>query len=189
MKKTILRGFSVTLFVFLTMWGVSGLADLKVFTAFDPISVALDEFDITDYVFSKFRPVPDIDDRIVIVNIAHSRMEIAQQIQIISQYGPKVIGVDSFFNCEGGFYTVDECPQLADTLGNLMLSNAIQEAGNVVLVARLLQSDSLAAVNPGDVYDSMEQSDTMFSNYARTAFANLPTGDRDGKGAATYQEE
>jgi CHASE2 domain-containing sensor protein len=190
MKKSLTRGFSVTLFVFLMLWGLQGLADLKLFTAFDPISVALGEFDVTDYVFSKLRPDPKIEDRIVIVNLGRqSRMAIAQQIQTISRYKPKVIGVDSFFNCEGGFYNAEDCPQLTDTLGNLMLSNAIQEAGNVVMVARLLQSDSLSAkadslaqLDIFDVYDSMEISDPMFSDYATNAFANLPTG-------ATYQED
>jgi CHASE2 domain-containing sensor protein len=190
MKKSLFRGFSVTLFVFLMLWGLKGLTDLKLFTAFDPISVALGEFDVTDYVFSKLRPQPKIEERIVIVNIGRSsRMAIAQQIQTISRYQPKVIGVDGFFNCEGGFYNAEDCPQLTDTLGNLMLSNAIQEAGNVVLVARLLQSDSLSAkadslakLDIFDVYDSMELSDPMFSDYATNAFANLPTG-------ATYQED
>jgi CHASE2 domain-containing sensor protein len=189
MKKSLFRGFSVTLFVFLMLWGLQGLADLKLFTAFDPIGVALAEFDITDYVFSKLRPDPVPDDRIVLVNIGPSRMAIAQQIATISQHHPKVIGIDSFFNCEGGFYDTTNCPQLLDTLGNIFLSSAIQEAGNVVLVSRLLQSDSLSAVNPGDVYDSMEYSDRMFSDYARNAYANLPTGDGEGQGAATYQED
>jgi CHASE2 domain-containing sensor protein len=189
MKKSILRGFAVTTFVFLVGWGVSGLGDLKMFTAFDPISQALEEFELTDIVFSKLRDQPDMDTSIVIVNFGPSRMAIAQQIMTISQHKPKVIGVDSFFNCEGGTYDTLNCPQLLDTLGNLMLSNAIQEAGNVVLVSRLLQTDSLYKTYPGDVYDSMEYSDRMFSDYATNAFANLPTGDSEGKGAATYQED
>jgi CHASE2 domain-containing sensor protein len=182
MKKFILRGIFVTAFVFLSMWGVSGLTSLRAFSAFDPISVALQEFDLTDYVFSKFRDAPNPDPRIVLVNIGHSRREIGQQIQIISQYKPKVIGIDSYFDCEGGLYDTINCPQLLDTLGNLMLSNAIQEAGNVVLVSRLLQSDSLFKAGTVDVYDSMEFSDPVFSNYSRNAFANLVT-------EATYQED
>jgi CHASE2 domain-containing sensor protein len=198
MKKSLLRGFSVTLFVFVMLWGIDKLSDFKLFTAFDPIGVALAEFELTDYVFSNLREPPPIEDKIVIVNIGQSsRMQIAQYIQTISQYKPRVIGVDSFFNCEGGFYNTEDCPQLTDTLGNLMLSNAIQEAGNVVLVSRLLQTkklavkfDSLADLGILDVYDSMEYSDPMFSDYAHNAFANLPTGDRDNPAnAATYQED
>ena len=190
MKQLILRGLFVTLFVFATIWGVSGLSDLKLFSAFDPISVALSEFQLTDYVFSKLRDAPDPDDRIVLVNLSHaSRREIAQAVQIISQYKPRVIGIDGFFNCEGGFYDTLNCPQLLDTLGNLMLGESIKQAGNVVLVSRLLQTDSLFKSDAGHVFDSIEYSDPIFSDYAHHGFANLPTGDEEGHGTATYQED
>lgn len=183
MKKLIIKGVAVTLFVFFTMWAVKEITDFKLFQAFDPISQALSEFELTDYVFSRFRNVPVPDPRIVLVNIGPlSRREVAQQIQIISQYHPKVIGIDGFFNCEGGYRDTLNCPQLLDTLGNLMLSSAIREAGNVVLVSRLLQSDSLDKAGAIDVYDSIEYSDPMFSDYAHNAYANLITG-------ATYQED
>jgi hypothetical protein len=74
---------------------------LKLFNAFDPISQALEEFELTDWVFSKLRKDPVPDERIVIVNIAPDRRMIAEQIRIISQHNPRVIGIDSFFNCEG----------------------------------------------------------------------------------------
>jgi CHASE2 domain-containing sensor protein len=182
MKKLILRGVFVTAFVFLTMWGIKGITQFQLFSAFDPISQALGEFELTDYVFSKFRPDPVPDPRIVLVNLGPDRATIAQQISIISKHKPKVIGIDSYFHCEGGFYDPVNCPQLLDTLGNLMLSNSIQEAGNVVLVTRLLQSDSLYHSGIVDVYDSIEYSDPRFSSYAHNAYANLVTG-------ATYQED
>jgi CHASE2 domain-containing sensor protein len=188
MKKIFVRGFSVTAFSFLMMWGVSVITDLKAFSAFDPISQALGEFQLTDYVFSKFRDDPSPDSRIVLVNLGPTRREIAQQIALINQYKPKVIGIDSYFNCEGGFYDTTNCPMLLDTLGNLMLSSAIQESGKVVLVSRLLQTDSLFKTDSGNVFDSMEYSDPIFVDYAQTGFANLPTGTEDG-GAATYQED
>jgi CHASE2 domain-containing sensor protein len=190
MKKLITRGILVTAFVFLTMWGVSGLGDLKMFSAFDPISQALGEFELTDYVFSTFRDPPKPDNRIILINISQaSRREIAQAVSIISQHKPKVIGIDSFFDCEGGLYDTINCPELLDTLGNLMLGSAIQQAGNVVMVSRLMQTDSLFKTDAGHVFDSIEYSDPIFSDYAKNAFANLPTGDRDGNNAATYQED
>jgi hypothetical protein len=190
MKKLITRGILVTGFVFLTMWGVSGLGDLKMFSAFDPISVALGEFELTDYVFSTFREPPKPDRRIILVNISQaSRREIAQAVSIISEHKPKVIGIDSFFDCEGGLYDTINCPQLLDTLGNLMLGSAIQQAGNVVMVSRLMQTDSLFKTDAGHVFDSVEYSDPIFSDYAKNAFANLPTGDREGNNSATYQED
>ncbi|HEY0741582.1 MAG TPA: CHASE2 domain-containing protein [Chryseosolibacter sp.] len=189
MKKIILKGIFVTMFVFLTMWGFSGLGDLKVFSAFDPISQALGEFELTDWVFTKFREQPTPDDRIVLVNIGPSRRDVAQQVRTISEHKPKVIGIDSFFNCEGGFYDTLNCPQLLDTLGNLLLSDAIQTAGNVVLVTRLMQTDSLARADVGNVFDTVEYSDPIFRDFAINAYANLPTGDRDGNYVATYQED
>lgn len=182
-KKLFIKGLAVTAFVFLTMWGVSMMATIRIFSAFDPISTALQEFELTDYVFSRLRPTPVPDPRIVLVNIGSlSRRELAQQIQIISQFHPKVIGIDGFFNCEGGLRDTINCPQLLDTLGNLMLGGAIQQAGNVVLVSRLLQSDSLYRSGDIDVYDSIEFSDPLFSDNAHNAFANLASG-------ATYQED
>jgi CHASE2 domain-containing sensor protein len=194
MLRSIIRGVAITMFVFLLAAGVDRLMDLKLMTDFDPITQALGEFQLTDVVFSRLREDPKYDDRIVLVNLdPGGRGDIAQQVQIISQYKPKVIGIDGFFNCEGGLYDTMNCPQVLDTLGNLMLSNAIQEAGNVVLVSKLMQSDSLSRVPenqvPGDFYDSLEYSAPEFSNYAHNAFANLPTGDSEGNHAATYQED
>jgi CHASE2 domain-containing sensor protein len=192
MKKAIIRGCSVTVFVFLMMAGLQQLTQWKVLSAFDPISQALSEFSLTDYVFSKLRPDPEIDTRIVLVNIGQlSRAEIAQQVNIVSSLGAKVIGIDSFFNCEGGLEDPVNCPQLLDTLSNLMLSGAIAQAGNVVLVTRLLQTDSLYdKAASEEMFDSIEYSSPMFSEFAaRNAYANLPTGDEDNNNAATYQED
>lgn len=168
----------VTAFVFIMGWLVSKITDLKLFNAFDPVSQALAEFDLTDYAFSNLRPDPAVDQRIVLVNIGHlSRREVAAQINIIRQYKPRVIGIDAFYNCEGGLRDTVNCPQLLDTMGNLMLGDAIQQAGNVVLVSKLLQKTA-TAINPPDVenyYDSIEYSDPLFSEHSFNAFANLPT--------------
>jgi CHASE2 domain-containing sensor protein len=183
MKKIFIRGISVTAFSFLVMWGVSFITKLNAFSAFDPISQALGEFQLTDYVFSKFRVPPNPDKRIVIVNLSQAtRRELGQAVSIISQHKPKVIGIDGFFNCEGGFYDTLNCPQLRDTLGNMMLANAISEAGNVVLVSRLLQSRATVDAGLIDVYDSVEYSDPMYMDNAKGAFANLVT-------EASYQED
>jgi CHASE2 domain-containing sensor protein len=182
MRKFWLQSLSITVFVFLMLWGAANLTDLKIFTAFDVIGQALKDFELTDYAFSSLRPDPEVEQRIVLVNIGSlSRRQIAQQIQIINQFKPRVIGIDSFFDCEGGLRDSINCPQLLDTLGNLLLSNAIQEAENVVLAEKLLQTRSLAKIDT-DVYDSLEYSDPLFSDYAKGGFVSLPTN-------ATYQED
>lgn len=185
MKKFWLNCFLATMFVFTLMWALDKLMDLKMFDAFDPIGQALSDFELTDYAFSNIRPDPDVEQRIVIVNIGNlSRAGIAEQIRIINQHKPKVIGIDGYFNCEGGMRDTVNCPQLLDTMGNLLLSNAIQEAGNVVLVSKFHQSLSSFKTGAIDVYDSMEFSDPIFQDFAASGFANLPTANK-----ADYQED
>jgi CHASE2 domain-containing sensor protein len=182
MKRYWLQSFIITLFVFFMLWGAGKITDLKIFSAFDPIGQALRDFELTDYAFSNLRPEPVVDQRIILVNIGVlSRREIAQQIMMINQYGPKVIAFDGFFNCEGGLRDSVNCRELLDTLGNVMLSNAIQEAGNVVLGTKLLQTDSLGQFDT-DIYDSLEVSDPIFRDFAKEGFVSLPT-------EATYQED
>jgi CHASE2 domain-containing sensor protein len=166
------------------MWLVNKLTDLKMFNAFDPFSQALKDFEMTDYAFSKLREDPKVDERIVIVNLGElSRREVAAQLYIINRYKPRVIGIDSYFDCEGRLRDLENCPALADTLGNVLLANAIEEAGNVVLVSKLLQTTKKANDPEAiDIYDSLEFSDLNFSMYAKHGFANLVTN-------ADYQED
>src|SRR5687768_7545714 len=113
-----------TAFIFLAMWALIGITRLNVFNAFDSIGQAMADIELTDYVFMKLRDQPNVDENIVVVNIGYlTRGEIAQQIQIVSKYKPKVIGLDGFFDCSTGLRDTVNCPQLKDTFGNLLLSN------------------------------------------------------------------
>ncbi|MGC1242283.1 MAG: CHASE2 domain-containing protein [Chryseosolibacter sp.] len=183
MKKFWLNCFLATAFVFVFMWGLSRLTQLQLFNAFDPIGQALSDFELTDYAISNLRADPLVDERIVLVNIGNiPRAAIAEQIRIISRHKPRVIAIDGFFNCEGGLRDTLNCPQLLDTLGNLLLSSAIQEAGNVVLVSKLLQSSKLYKAGIMNEYDSLEYSDPPFMKHATSGYANLSTD-------ADYQED
>ena len=183
MKKFWLQCLYITVFVFVMMWGLNKITDFKLFNAFDPISQALADFKMSDYAFSNLRPDPLVDERIVVVNIGNlARRDVAQQINIIRQFNPKVIGVDSFFDCEGRLRDSVNCPALLDTLGNLLLADAIKQAGNVVLVSKLLQKTKTAFDKDAIGYDSMEFSDIEFRLYAKNGFANLVTD-------ADYQED
>jgi CHASE2 domain-containing sensor protein len=163
-----------TAFVFLAMWALIGITRLNVFNAFDSIGQAMADIELTDYVFMKLRDQPNVDENIVVVNIGYlTRGEIAQQIQIVSKYKPKVIGLDGFFDCSTGLRDTVNCPQLKDTFGNLLLSNAIKEAGNVVLVTKVLQRDTLL---PENTFDSLRKSDAIFRDYAiAEGYASLET--------------
>lgn len=183
MKKFWLNCLLATATVFALMWALKKVTQLNMFDAFDPIGQALGDFELTDYAFSNLRDDPVPDPRIVLVNIGNlPRGGIAEQIRIISQHKPRVIGIDSYFYCEGGFRDTVNCPQLLDTIGNLMLANAIQEAGNVVLVNKLLQSESMSRSGVVDEYDSLVFSDAMFQEHAEAGYANLPT-------EALYQDD
>jgi hypothetical protein len=174
MRKFWLDCSFATALVFLIKWGVSGITQLNVFNSFDSIGQALSDVDLTDYVFSKLRDEPLVDS-------GHCDRKYWRPIKsrdragnkIISKYKPKVIGIDSFFGCPTLSRDTADCPKLADVMGNLLLSNAIQEAGNVVLVTKILQRDTALAA---DQYDSIRTSDAMFSEFSiRQGYANLET--------------
>jgi CHASE2 domain-containing sensor protein len=182
MKKLWLESLIITVFVFLLLAGANKITDIKLFTAFDPVGQAIKDFQLTDIAFSRLREPKPVEERIILVNISTlSRRDVAQQINILNQYKPKVIGLDALLSCEGGLRDSINCPALLDTLGNLLLSNAIREAGNVVLASKLLQSHKLNQIDT-DEYDSLEVIDSIFSNYSVPGFVNLPTD-------ATYQED
>jgi CHASE2 domain-containing sensor protein len=183
MQKFWLNCLLASAFVFFFMWALSKITKLNMFDAFDPIGQALTDFELTDYAFSNLREDPLVEQRIVLVNIGDlPRAGIAEQIRIISRYKPKVIGIDSFFYCEGGLRDTVNCPQLLDTFGNLLLSSAIQEAGNVVLVSKLHQTKASSRAGLVDVYDSVAYSDSIFQVHATSGYANLITN-------ADYQED
>jgi CHASE2 domain-containing sensor protein len=155
-----------TLFIFGLMWIFDNVSEFQIFDAFDPIGEALDDMEMSDIAFSRLRNDPAVDTNIVLVNIGlESRATIARQLEIISKYNPKVIGIDAFF----------DFPK-PDTLGDLMLANAIANAPNVVMVTKLLQSDSLESIALGEEkYDTLRRSWPALRGSAYEGFANLET--------------
>lgn len=178
MKKFWIDCLLATLFVFGVLWSLAKIAQFNVFNVFDPLGQALSDMEITDITFSSLRlEIPPVDENITIVNIGNlSRAEIAQQIRMISMFKPRVIGIDSFFDCKDGKTDSVNCPLAYDTLSNLLLGNAIAEAGNVVMVTKLLQSKALVT-QYGDIdrYDSLEHTDQIIRGKAHEGFANLET--------------
>ncbi len=184
MKKYLLQSTIITVFVFVVLWVGSIISDFQIFTAFDTIGMALKDFQLTDYAVSKVRETPDVEERIILVNIGTlDRRGIAQEIQILNSLNPRVIAYDGFFNCEGNLRDSVNCPALLDTLGNLMLANAIAESKNFVLGTKLLQTSKYRNVDI-ELYDSLERSDASFMDYKNVheGFVSLPTD-------ATYQED
>ncbi len=155
-----------TLFIFSLIWSITNISQLGIFNAFDPIGDALEDVELTDVVFSRLRADPLVDTSIVVVNVGMlSRAEIGRQLEIINQYQPKVVGLDVFFSH----------PSM-DSLGDTVLSQALQSTKNLVMVSKLLQTASLASTHAGEYrYDSLERSLPQFRQFAREAFANLDT--------------
>ena len=152
-----LLGTSFIFFLILLFYKVSAFG---IFDLFDPIGDAIGDMEFTDIVFSQLREEPPVDTNMVLVNIGHlSRGEIGAQIEILSKYNPTVIGIDSFFS-----------NPKEDTLGDLMLSDAIKRAGNAILVSKLIDFDTIART-----FNNLKLSHPMFSDYAGSAHANLVT--------------
>jgi len=177
MKKVLIDSFFATLFVFGTLVGLREITQLNVFSAFDPLGQALGDVELTDIAFSQLRSDPALDTNIVIVNIGPlDRGGIGEQIRILSQFGPKVIGLDIIFSCKDGLYDSVNCPQFYDSAANGNFARAIRGFKNVVLVKRLAQSDSLLQTAEDiDVYDSMEHTDAHLRQHAYEGYANLET--------------
>jgi CHASE2 domain-containing sensor protein len=182
MRKFWIDSVIATFFVFLVLFSIVKVSRFSLFNVFDPLGKAIADMELTDITFSNLRvETPPVDENVTIINIGNlTRAEIAQQLRMISQFKPKAIGIDVFFDCP---YCLDGkidsicCPLAYDTLSNMMLNNAIEEAGNVVLVTKLLQSNKLVAqYGDIDLYDSLRRTDEFIRGNAQEGFASLETG-------------
>ena len=124
----------------------------------DPIGDAIGDVEMTDLVFSEIRENPKVDKNVVLVNIGElSRREIAQELQIINQFDPEVVAIDSYF------WNLKE-----DSLGDILLNRALAKINNLVLVSQL-EYNQVA-----DEYDSIKYSNSFF-NVGHQGYANLET--------------
>ncbi len=153
-----IRSFFGTLFIVAFLFFAKSF--LVIFDFLDPIADALAGYEVTDQVFSnpQWREVPSAEDDIVVVNVGNlSRAGIAQQINIINSFDPKVIGLDLIF------------PYLKlDTLGDMMLADAIAKSANIIVYQKLLAPD----VKDG-FWNDVEYSHPFFVQNQPTAFVNL----------------
>jgi hypothetical protein len=176
-RKFILDSVFATLFIFLVLWGLQSISQLRIFNALDPISQALEDTELTDYAFSELRTEdPPIDTNIIIVNTGElSRELVGRQIEILSALEPKVIAVDIIFSCNDRPHDSINCPEAYDTLSNRVLGNAVKNAKNVVMAHKLLQSKAMRLDGNPYTYDSLEHSDAELRVNAYEGFVNLLT--------------
>lgn len=96
MLKNLRDSFFISSLVFLILFIILNL-NLN-FEFLNPIENVFDDLDMTDIVFSQIKPQQDVDDRIVVVNIAYlGRAGLAEMIDSLNKYKPKVIGIDAEF--------------------------------------------------------------------------------------------
>ena len=159
---------------------VNHIMNMWIFKIAFPEQSALQSFEFEDFAFSTRQTNEARDENIVLVNIGQlSRGAIGEQINILNQYKPKLIGVNVIFNC-GGQINPKDCPQRLDSVGNNHLHNAIRNARNVVLASKLVLSQH--AINNASSQDSLELSDPIFSDYAANGFANILKHESDPLG-------
>ncbi len=155
-KKFWLDTILGTAFILAFMWVLGNITQLRIFDIFDPIGQALSDVKLTDIVYSQLRePLPP-EEAIVLVNIGQlPRAGVAELINVVNKYEPKVIGVDTFF----------KTPK--DSLGDLLLEQAFANTENLVLVNKLVYNPAT------DGFDSLETSLPRFEQHADVGFANL----------------
>ncbi len=153
-----------TAFIFFLLGVVFQFSAFGIFDVLDPIGEALQDVEITDIVFSKFRGETTAEENIVMVNIGLlPRAGIAEQLNIINKYNPKVIGMDCFF------------AEPKDPIGDSLLLMAIANTPNIVLASKLYGCDQ----NTGEC-DTLIGSHPMFTQHATSlAFANLISDAKD----------
>jgi len=150
--------FLGTIFIFFFLWGIS-----KIGVQFEFLNVfeqVFENFALTDIYYKVRGKEIKFDDRVVIVNVGEkSRAEIAMQIDQLNQAGAKVIGIDVFF------------PDLkADTVGDQLLAQAIEETENFVLINELKGLDSAS-----NIWSYTTGSNLLFQQHAHEGFANTIT--------------
>ena len=146
-----------TAFIFGFMWTAGKM--FAIFDFLDPIGDALEGYEMTDQVFSneQWRVPPPVEQDIIIINMGFvCRRVTAEQINIINSFGPKVIGLDANFR-----------NLKPDTLGDLLLAEALANTPNVVMYAKLLDN--------GDdfIWNDIEYAHPVFTQDHKTASVNL----------------
>lgn len=136
------------------IWAISNIpinADV-----FSPISDAFKDFELTDMYFSHFKESEEVEDNIVLVNIGTlNRGGIAELINVLNEYQPKVIGIDAFFRNP-------KEPELDSAL-----AQAFSRTKNLVLVSELIENDTTGRV------ENIKYSTGIFMRYAQPGFADM----------------
>jgi CHASE2 domain-containing sensor protein len=163
MKSNLLKTLALSAITIVLTLLANRVAETDIFKVVFPETIALEEFDFTDFIFSKRRG--GHDKNIVVVNCGNrSRAEIGEMIHTISQQKPKVIALDMLFSCFGDSV---ECRQHNDSIKNQPLVSAFNEFENIVFGQRLYV-DTIE-----EEYNAVEYSNVPGVNVKYQGFLNL----------------
>lgn len=187
MLKNLRDSFFISLLVFLILFVLLNL-NLN-FEFLNPIENVFDDLDMTDIVFSQIKPNQDVDDRVVVVNIGYlGRAGLAEMIDSLNKYKPKVIGIDATFKrptspCKfAQDYGIFDCEQNPDAIPDSiwvemeMQANIIDEQLKESLskVKNLVMASELLYNPKKNKLDSIRTPYKAF-NVGKTGFVNLIT--------------
>ncbi|MEI9919690.1 MAG: CHASE2 domain-containing protein [Bacteroidota bacterium] len=134
-----------------------------------PEQGALQDFEFTDFIFSKRSNDTVRHKKITVINFGSlDRRGIARLLDTLNRYNPSVVGVDAFFNCPPGVTDTARCPRLRDPEASQLLSLAIQRTKKIVLASALLNRQGIFEG------DSLEVSDSIFSVYSKQGYSSFP---------------
>jgi len=153
----IVENIFITFLIFFIIWLFSILPYKLIFL--DPIAKAVGDFELNDIVFSRLYPERKLDTNIVLVNIGRfNRAQIANQINIINSFQPKVIGIDAIF---------EKKTKIKD---DFLLKQAFSQTKNLILVGILDNYDET-----NKYYKKYTKPNPILSDNVVYGYANLPT--------------
>ncbi len=149
------QSFYITLIIFVFIGSIR-LIPFH-FDFLDPLNQALEDFQLTDFVYKNFKE-DNQDTNIVFVNIGFlNRIEIAQQIENIAKFNPKVIGIDAMFR------------QPKEPEWDSALSRVLQKYGHKIVLVNAFEN-----YNPdSNKADSLTTALPYFSNFVSQGYSNL----------------
>jgi CHASE2 domain-containing sensor protein len=156
-RPSYIESFVITILIFVIIWLFSIIPYKLIFL--DPLAKAVGDFDLNDIVFSRLSPEHELDTNIVLVNIGKlSRAEIAEQLNVINSFQPKVVGIDAIF------------PDATTNSNDEPLRKAFNNTKKLVLVGILDKYNE-----DGDFYGRYIEPAPIFRENSIYGYANLPT--------------
>lgn len=158
-----------TAFVFALLYAVSKIplnTDI-----IDPIGKALEDFDLSDMVYTATRDEMPKDTNITLVNIGNlNRAQLSVLMDNLNKYQPKVIGIDArFVKDKTEFYR-----ERGLVNGDSLLELAFEKTENLVLATKLQDySDTL------NQWQAVETSIPRLMKSAHAGFVNMITKEDD----------